>query len=59
MAVEQLVHSPTKFRFVRNLWMDEAVAVLLREDCRVRVRRRLRSHNLGTEHWRQAKTSLG
>lgn len=43
--------SPTEFRFVRSRWTCEAVAVLLREDYRVRVsretvRRRLRAHNL-------------
>ncbi|MBY0512841.1 MAG: IS630 family transposase [Gemmataceae bacterium] len=41
---------PTEFRFVRSRWTCEAVAVLLREDYRVRVsretvRRRLRAHN--------------
>jgi transposase len=46
-----LEHSPTEFRFVRSRWTCEAVAVLLREDYRVRVsretvRRRLRAHNL-------------
>ena len=43
--------SPTEFRFVRSRWTCEAVAVLLREDYRVRVsretvRRRLRAHDL-------------
>ena len=43
--------SPTEFRFVRSRWTCEAVAVLLREDYRIRVsretvRRRLRAHNL-------------
>ena len=43
--------SPTEFRFVRSRWTCEAVAVLLREDYRVRVsretvRRRFRAHGL-------------
>jgi putative transposase len=46
-----LERSPTEFRFVRSRWTCEAVAVLLREDYRIRVsretvRRRLRAHNL-------------
>ncbi len=46
-----LERSPTEFRFVRSRWTCEAVAVLLREDYRVRVsretvRRRLRAHDL-------------
>lgn len=46
-----LVYSPTDFRFVRSRWTCEAVAVLLREDYRIRVsretvRRRLRAHGL-------------
>lgn len=46
-----LERSPTEFRFVRSRWTCEAVAVLLREDYRIRVsretvRRRLRAHGL-------------
>jgi transposase len=53
--------SPTDFRFVRSRWTCETVAVLLREDYRVRVsretvRRRLQAHDLV---WRRPRPVLG
>jgi putative transposase len=56
-----LESSPTRFGFVRSRWTCEAVAVLLREDYRVRVsretvRRRLRAHDLV---WRRPRPVLG
>jgi putative transposase len=56
-----LESSPTRFGFVRSRWTCEAVAVLLREDHRVRVsretvRRRLRAHDLV---WRRPRPVLG
>jgi putative transposase len=53
--------SPTHFGFVRSRWTCESVAVLLREDYRVRVsretvRRRLRAYNLV---WRRPRPVLG
>jgi transposase len=53
--------SPTRFGFVRSRWSCECIAILLKEDYRVRVsretiRRRLREANLV---WRRPRPVLG